>query len=242
MINLFGRFAPLPTPYTDDGSTVSEVRLARLVRHLNEIGVDGFVVGSETGEFWVCSMSERKQLTEVAVREAKGKPVIVNVTALASAGALDLAQHAARHGARACVICPPNYAYFSADEVLQHIRLVAHNCEIPLIISGHTEALSVPMSDMVNEHSRCFVGEAVRGGWFEKPTSDEFSVDDLVVSPQFIFKSALSPTFRELAQEVGSARLVKAGVEEIGHDCGPLRSPYRWPSKANLERLKALIV
>lgn len=241
MISLSGRYVPLPTPFTDDGSTVSEVRLARLIRHLAEKGAEGFVGGSEVGEFWVCSMSERKQVTEIAVREAKGKPVIVNVTALTTAGALDLAQHSARHGARACVICPPTYAAFSADEILQHFRLVAHNCEVPLIISGYDVSLSAQMSDMVSEHNRCFVAEGLAGGWFGTPTTDEFKVDGLLVSPHFLFHPILSPEFHALAVEVGSARLAKAGVEEIGFDCGPLRSPYRWPTKANLDRLKALI-
>ena len=66
MLELAGRFVPLVTPFTDDGSTLSEVRLARLVRFYLDRSVEGLALATETGEFGTLSQDERKQLLEWA--------------------------------------------------------------------------------------------------------------------------------------------------------------------------------
>lgn len=202
---------------------------------------DGFVIGSEVGEFWVCSMSERKQLTEIAVREAHGKPVIVNVTALSSSAALDLAQHSARHGARACIVCPPGFAVFSAEEVFQHIRLIAHYCELPTIVCGSETMGAERMTELMNEHNRCRTASGLLEGWLATAATEEFQVDQLCVSPQYLFASKASNEIRELAREIGTSRIVKPGLEELGLECGPLRGPYRWPPKSLLDRIRSIL-
>src|SRR5579871_5649276 len=99
MLDIAGFFAPVVTPFTDDGNTVSEIRLARLVRHLTERGVSGFVCGTETGEFLTTSVSERKQVLEIVMREAHGMPVLAHCSMIGTAQTIDLCQHSARHGA-----------------------------------------------------------------------------------------------------------------------------------------------
>src|SRR5690348_16428840 len=98
MVNLAGTFVPLVTPFTDDGATLSEVRIARLVRHFAGQGVAGFVVCTDTGEFTTLSFAERKSMLETTLRESQGAlPVLTNVSTLSTSASLDLTQHAARH-------------------------------------------------------------------------------------------------------------------------------------------------
>ena len=58
VVDLPKLLVPLVTPFTDDASSVSEVRLARLVKHLGGQGVEGFVINSDVGEFTAMSFGE----------------------------------------------------------------------------------------------------------------------------------------------------------------------------------------
>ena len=114
MEGIAGLFAPVVTPFTDDGSTVSDVRLSRQVRYLIDRGIAGFVTTSDTGEFLATSFAERKEVLEIVIREAHGRPVLAHVSTMSTSSSLDLAQHAARHGARAAVLMPPYFGQFAA--------------------------------------------------------------------------------------------------------------------------------
>ncbi len=107
---------PLPTPFTDGGEQASEVRFARAMRWHLERGAAGFIVGSEAGEWWSLSLSERKTLLEWAMREARGIPVYAHCTAWTTAAMLDLAQSAQRHGAQGAVFSPPPYPPLTKSE------------------------------------------------------------------------------------------------------------------------------
>lgn len=135
MLELAGQFIPLITPFTDDGASISEVRLARLLRFYMERGAEGFVVGSDLGEFTSMTLSERKELFEWVHRHTQGAvPVIVNASALSTSACLDLAQHASRHGARAVILMPPFYGSLYQAEHVEHIRTVAAHSHRPILV------------------------------------------------------------------------------------------------------------
>jgi hypothetical protein len=135
MLELAGLFVPLITPFTDDGATISEVRLARLLRFYTDRGAEGFIVGSDLGEFTSLTLAERKELFEWVHRHTQASlPIIVNASALSTSSCLDLAQHASRHGARAVTLMPPFYGSFSQAEHVEHIRTVAAHSDRPIIV------------------------------------------------------------------------------------------------------------
>ncbi len=89
----------MPTPFTDDGTALSEVRLARLVREVLKRPIEGVVVAPDAGEFWALTVDERKTLLEMVLREVRGAvPVWCHVSSLRTATSLDLAQHAEQFG------------------------------------------------------------------------------------------------------------------------------------------------
>ncbi len=142
MFELAGRFVPIVTPFTDDGASLSEVRLSRLLRFYVKQGVDGFAIATETGEFPTLSLSERKHLVEMVLRETQNaKSVVVNVTTLSTSFSLDLAQHAARHGARAVILMPPFFGAYTQSEHVHHIHMVAKHSHLPIIVVDPTHAL-----------------------------------------------------------------------------------------------------
>lgn len=123
---------PLPTPFTDDGTQASEVRFARAMRWHMDRGANGFLVGSEAGEWWSLSLAERKTAVEWAVREARGLPVYVHCTAWTTAASLDLAQSAQRHGANGVIFTVPPYPALSEKETESFGAILNRYIEIPI--------------------------------------------------------------------------------------------------------------
>ncbi|MBC8063719.1 MAG: dihydrodipicolinate synthase family protein [Chlorobia bacterium] len=143
MLELAGNFVPIVTPFTDDGSMLSEVRLARLLRWYLGQGVAGFAVATETGEFGTLTLGERKQLVELVQRETQNAlPMIVNISTLATSACLDLAQHASRHGARLVTVIPPYFGAFTQSEHIEHVRVIANHSSLPIVVVDPQETLS----------------------------------------------------------------------------------------------------
>lgn len=123
---------PLVTPFTDDTVVLSEIRLSRLIKYHREHQAAGFVVMSEAGEYASCSLAERKQCLEWTVREAAGMPVYVNATAATTSSAVDLCQHAARHGARGAVMFLPSHTALLEPEIKAHVAAVRRYGNLPV--------------------------------------------------------------------------------------------------------------
>lgn len=235
MRQLVGLLAPLPTPYTDDGSSVGEIRLARLMGWLRMRRVAGFAVCTDSGEYTVLSLQERKQVAEIAIREAHGIPVVVNVTAVATTAALDLAQHAAHYGAIAGILAPP-CTDFTDDEVYGHFTSIASHSSIPLIVVDPRQRLTDKLTqDLRRMPTLSFPNPAgglaaLRG---DRTCTDEFSFPEAVVSPvaafapQALLPSAQPTIIPSALRSVGTARLVKAALAHQGIELGPMRGPYQ---------------
>ncbi len=235
MLSLVGLFAPLPTPLTDDGSTISEVRLARTIRWLTQQGIAGFIVGTETGQSTSLSLSERKLLLEIAMREAQGRPVLSNVTAFSTTAALDLAQSAHRHGVRAVVLAPPPFAVLTEAELYHHYSTIAQHAGTH-VIAIDPQGVFTPALIQRLENLPMFVqAQPIQGHCCIYPTgthTDSFSFGDMVVSPMAaIAPWLLTPhmancTLQPELAATGSRRLVSAALELHGIEVGPLRGPY----------------
>lgn len=226
MLDLRGHLAPLVSPFTDDGSGVSEIRLARLVRRLVAQSVGGFVTCTETGEFTCLSFSERKFLLEVVVRECQGAlPVVAHVSTLSTGSSLDLAQHAQRHGARCVVMMPPYYGRFTQTEIEWHFKTVAQYADIPVICVDPQNLISADLRVRMEEIGRLFFTEGVGG----RP--DRFLFGGADASPHYGIPTDLG---RQAAMDLlglcdthGSAKVIKAALEELEIEVALPRKPLQ---------------
>lgn len=134
---------PLVTPFTDDTVSISEIRLAKLVRYHRDQGAKGFVVGSEIGEHLSLSHSERKDLLELVIREARGLAVVVNVTAFTTSNMLDLSQHAERHGAVAAVFRAPLSFNLTDEETKALATTMRRHSAIPVALIDTPERVAL---------------------------------------------------------------------------------------------------
>ena len=128
-----GVFPALLTPFCADGS-VNYKMLRELVRFNLDKGVSGFYVCGSTGEAFLLSQDERKNILETVLEEAGGKAaVIAHVGQIGEGFALDLAKHAKSAGADAISSVPPFYYGFSFDEIRKYYFDLA-GAGLPVII------------------------------------------------------------------------------------------------------------
>lgn len=225
MTEVSGLLAPLVTPFTDDGQSLSEVRMARLVRHLVSRDIAGFVVNSDTGEFTSMNLSERKSVVEYTIRDAQGKPVLVNVSALNTNAALDLAQHADRHGARGIVVMPPYYGVFADEEIARFFDSLAAYCEQAMIVVDPLSRLDADLLAHVGGLRSTHIAESVYGPGHPTRT-DTFRSGGAVCTPVGqIRQHGEIAALTNLMNSFGSIAVCKAALEfeeiEVGHPRAP---------------------
>jgi N-acetylneuraminate lyase len=122
------------TPYGDDGA-IHEERTRRLARHLLDQGVAGLYLLGSTGEGFLLTPDERKQVLEIVLDEVKGQvPVIVHVGTMDTATTVELTRHAARAGADAVSAVAPFYYKHRPQEIRNHYLDIVRAADIPLII------------------------------------------------------------------------------------------------------------
>lgn len=122
---LQGVIVPMVTPF-DKNSQLDLAGIPRLVDHLVACGVAGLFPAGTTGEGFLLTLDERRQLAEAVVAAAAGRvPVIVHTGTPTTAETLALTHHAQAVGAQAVAILPP-YVYHHADEaLLRHYVTIA---------------------------------------------------------------------------------------------------------------------
>ncbi|MBS1721715.1 MAG: dihydrodipicolinate synthase family protein [Armatimonadetes bacterium] len=225
---------PLVTPYTDDASTLSEVRLVRLVRFHRDAGAQGYLVGAEASEGFSVSVPERKQVLEWVVREVVGEPVYVNVSAMTTSTMIDLAQHAERHGARAVVFRAPPHVRLTEQETLNLVAAVRRHGHLPAAFFGSV--------DVPDESSSVFpVKSLAEAGCEDICLYDGLSIDEFshgedtatpfgVLGPDFCLVlqqrwSELHVRAKALFKHARSHRVGKAVMRARGVDVGCTRGP-----------------
>jgi 4-hydroxy-tetrahydrodipicolinate synthase len=123
----------LVTPFARDQS-VSEEAFRDLIRHVIH-DVDGLVPCGTTGEFNYLTPEENQRLVQIAVQEAKGKPVIAGTGASGTKLALELARNAREAGASACLIVCPYFLHPSDKGIYQHYYEIAKDLpDMPIIL------------------------------------------------------------------------------------------------------------
>lgn len=227
MLDCKGNFVPLPSPFSDDGMTLSEIRIARMVRWYLNAGAEGFVVCTETGEFSTLSFSERKTMLEFVLRETRGTvPVLANVSSLSTAASIDLAQSAGRHGARGVVIMPPYYGDFTADETLAHLHAVSAYGKVPVILVDPQGKVTPEIQSRLADWGNVAVAEP---NFWRYTRSDAFTCGGISVQPWMAASpsQAADPNVLEALKTFAAAKVAKAALEIQNLDLGSPRPPMR---------------
>ena len=129
-----GIYPALITPFDKKGRINPEM-VQKVVDTCLEKGVSGFYVGGSTGESYLLSADERRQMLESVVKAVDGRgDVIANIGVFATEQGIELAKHAESLGVSAISSVPPFYFPFSMEEYVQYYNDLADSVNVPVII------------------------------------------------------------------------------------------------------------
>lgn len=122
------------TPF-DENENFDAEKMVKVINTLIDKGVHGFYICGSTGEGFLMSIDERKEVARVVCETVNGRvPVIVHVGAISTKLSIELAKHAESIGADAISSVPPFYWRFSEQRIFEYYEDIANNCELPMIV------------------------------------------------------------------------------------------------------------
>jgi N-acetylneuraminate lyase len=129
-----GIFVALNAVYDRDGE-LNEPALRKLANWYKEKGITGLYVCGSTGEGIVMSMDERKRTLEILADElGDSLTLLVHVGAPSTRDAVELAKHAAEHGAHGTSAVPSIYYGLPENAIAAHWNAIADAADIPFVI------------------------------------------------------------------------------------------------------------
>lgn len=129
-----GVFCALNAIYDKDDN-IDRDKMKQLVKVYKSLGVRGVYACGSTGEGFLLSTEERKQVA-AAVKEAAGDDftVIVHVGCASTKESIELAKHAQSIGADAVSAVPSVYYHLPAESVKLHWESIIDATDVPFII------------------------------------------------------------------------------------------------------------
>lgn len=135
-LNLKGVYAPIPTPFNDQGEIDWKALDGNLERWLAS-PLDGLVVGGSNGEFPLLSFEERIELTKRVARKTAGQiPVVTGIHCPSLTETVRLCHAAADAGTDAVLALPPHYykGQNSTENLRNYFWTVADSSPVPVIL------------------------------------------------------------------------------------------------------------
>lgn len=130
---LQGVWPAMFTPVNSEGK-LNAAELEKLIEMLIKEGADGLYILGSTGQGFLFSEAERKEITELVVQRVRKRVgVIVQVGAISTEESMRLACHAAKTGADAISSVGPIYYGLSGNMAFEHYRKIAFASDLPFI-------------------------------------------------------------------------------------------------------------
>ena len=134
--NIYGIVPPMTTPFRPD-DTIDEDALRAETRYMVEVAkIHGLAVCGSTGEGHTLTTPETRRITEIVVKEAKGRiPVITGIITDSTASAIERGRAVKDLGVAALQITPPHYLFRPDDDtMLTHFEALAKGTGLPIMI------------------------------------------------------------------------------------------------------------
>ena len=186
-----GIFTALLTPF-DKENKINEKALEALIKHNLTMGVKGFYVCGSTGEAFLLSTDERKQVMEIVKDCAPDATLIAHIGSVNEAEATELAKYAEKLGYNAISSVAPFYYKFSFEEIKGYYNRLADSVNLPMLVYHFPAFSGVNMG--VGEISQFLENDKFMGIKF---TSNDFFTLEQVKSkfPQKIVYNGFDEMF-----------------------------------------------
>ena len=130
---LRGLWPAMFTPIDKNGK-VNVAELEKLIELLIKEGVDGLYLLGSTGQGFLFSETERKEIAEISLQIInKRVGTIVQVGAISTEECIRLARHAAKAGADAISSVGPIYYGLSGNMAFEHYSKIARATDLPFL-------------------------------------------------------------------------------------------------------------
>jgi len=134
--HIYGIVPPMTTPFRQD-DTIDEDALRTETRYMVEVAkVHGLAVCGSTGEGHTLTTQETRRITEIVVKEAKGRiPVITGIITDSTTSAIERGTAVRDLGVAALQVTPPHYLFRPDDDaMLKHFEALAKGTGLPIMI------------------------------------------------------------------------------------------------------------
>jgi 4-hydroxy-tetrahydrodipicolinate synthase len=150
----------IQTPLRSDGGLDLETLRQEIAWVLRQ-GASGVTVGM-VSEITRLSTDERRVLSRTVCEEAKrhGATAIIACGAESTRSAVELAQHAAEHGADAVMATPPLTVALDDDALFEYFTEIAGGAGVPLVVQDASGYIGPPLSIDLQARLLDALGEA----------------------------------------------------------------------------------
>lgn len=134
MLNeLNGVYPALLTPFKNGG--INKKVLEELVEYNIAKGVTGFYVAGSTGEAFLMTEEERKDVYTIVAEKVAGRvKLIAHVGSISTEQAVRFAKHAKKLGYDAVSAVAPFYYGYTFEEIRQYYRSIVEESEMPMVM------------------------------------------------------------------------------------------------------------
>lgn len=173
MKSIRGMVLPIPTVFEEDGR-IDEPLMERLTDYYIESGVNALFVGGSFGQGPAMTQDERKHLTELVIKRARGRlPIMIHAGTADPYTTIDLGRHALKAGADALgFVGPYYYADHSPAEVRLHFKMIGRELRAPLMIYNNPKYQGYQigpdlMAQLRSDTPHIFGAKLAMGGAYE---------------------------------------------------------------------------
>ena len=169
--NINGVIPAMITSFNKDES-INKEGIRKTINYLISEKVNGLYITGSTGETFLMSQDEKKQVIEIIVEEVNGRvPVIAHIGSIGTKITTELGQYAEKIGVDALSALPPFYYGFSNDEIFSYYKDISNTTNLPITIYNISHAHLMDL-DMLK---RLAAIKNVKGVKYTAPTHFNFS-------------------------------------------------------------------
>ena len=169
--NINGVIPAMITSFNKDES-INKEGIRKTINYLISEKVNGLYITGSTGETFLMSQDEKKQVIEIIVEEVNGRvPVIAHIGSIGTKITTELGQYAEKVGVDALSALPPFYYGFSNDEIFNYYTDISNTTNLPITIYNISHAHLMDL-DMLK---RLAAIKNVKGVKYTAPTHFNFN-------------------------------------------------------------------
>ncbi|MGG1659247.1 4-hydroxy-tetrahydrodipicolinate synthase [Brevibacillus sp. NRS-1366] len=129
-----GIMTALVTPIDEKG-LVDEQGLKRVIQDQLQNGIHSLLVLGGTGEYCALSMTQRKQVIDIAMKEVNGKvPVVVGVLSPGLGDCIEMGLYAKQAGADSIMVVTPYYVNPTKEGFMQYFKKLDQAVDMPIML------------------------------------------------------------------------------------------------------------